>query len=124
MSRMAIDGHCPACGRRSLGVKPSLLRGPTARIECFHPGCPAPGTAATILDDPEIHHIVRFDGASGTFNAQHPLRERVGGLLLDCDIHDEVRRWYADEQGHAFGDTPDGTYRLKRNDESWLWEKL
>lgn len=126
MSRMAVDGFCPMCGCRSLGVEVSVARGPTSIVRCFHPDCPAPEGLSKILMDSEIHHVVRFDEA-GYFNAKHPLRERIGNQLLDCTIHDEVGRWCDDDNPTT------GTWRVKRRDDvegeefnewPYLWEKL
>ena len=112
--------YCPACGKAML-----VLRG--RKLVCEHQGCPRPDAAAKVLSDPEIHHIVKFDGYGNYFAAKHPLRERIDGELLDCAIHDEVTRWRDD------GNPTDGTWRVKRRDDvdgeeynewPYLWEKI
>lgn len=122
MGYVPVVGYCPACGKTELE-----LRKYDGMILCTGHPCPNPGAAFEVLQDPEIHHIVRFDSDSETFNVKHPLRERVDSELLDCDIHDEVLRWAVD------GGSTNGTWRLKRRDDvpgeeanewPWLWEKL
>lgn len=118
MSRFQpVKGFCPACGTRNLHLDHA------DRIVCRDDDCSDPDAAAKILADSEIEHIVRFDD-SGYFNAQHPLRERVDGALLDCAIHDEVCRWYA-----AGGSTAPSTWRVRRAgehdlDANWVWEPI
>lgn len=122
---VSIAGYCPACGGRDTIRAPRHAN--IGVLHCSAEGCPDKMAAAKILSDKEIHHIVRFDDESGTFNAQHPLRERVGQSLLDCAIHEEVLRWVAD------GGPSKGTWRLKDRDAvegeeynewPWLWERL
>lgn len=88
MKHSAVDGFCPMCGCRSLGVEISLIRSPTPIVRCYHPDCPDPEGLSKILMDSEIHHVVRFNEA-GYFNVKHPLRE-IAGELLDCTIHDVI----------------------------------
>jgi hypothetical protein len=112
-----VDGFCPACGRKGLNLRAGGL------LVCVHPDCSAPDTAAKILSDPEIHHIVRFGDGDATFNAQHPLRERAGRSLLDCKIHEEVWRWKID------GNKMEGTWRVKEAgehnlDANYIWERI
>jgi len=120
-----IVGHCPACGQSRLHLTGSGM------IHCLNHDCPQPEAAHKVLSDPEIHHIVRFEGEDeyGVFNAQHPLRERIDGALLDCAIHEEVRRFVAD--GLAGSRPLTGTWRVKRRDDvdgeesnewPYLWE--
>lgn len=103
-----VDGYCPACGSEALYLSFGI---PT----CFQKGCPDPTIIGNLLDDSEIHHIVRFDPNSETFNVKHPLRERVNSELLDCEIHGVIQaqvsdgQIYSDKQWHPV----QGTWRLK-----------
>lgn len=78
---------CPACGRDQLRRKSNGV------LRCTAPECPHPDAAQRVLADPEIEHVVHFDPVSGHFNVLHPLRERVDGELLDCQIHGVVDAW-------------------------------
>lgn len=123
MSRIAVDGFCPVCGKRSLDVEVSLLRGPTPTLQCSYPDCPDPLGITKILADPEIHHIVRFD-EHGFFNVKHPLRERISGELLDCTIHAELQ-----ERVLARVHPLRKKWRVKRAGEhnldcNWIWEEI
>jgi hypothetical protein len=122
----AIQGYCPACGQEDLGHREVPHPDNPARIIgsvfCANPDCLQPAAAHLILEDSEIHHIVRFN-PDDTFNVQHPLRERIDSTLLDCLVHTEVQR------SHATGAPTEGTWRLKKSsdhnlDTNWVWERL
>src|SRR4051812_23669237 len=110
-----VQGHCPACGRPELVALGGVL-------QCNSGTCPQPFTIAKILQDPEIHHIVRFDD-KGFFNCQHPLRERADGQLLDCAIHEAVTEWsepmsfeeHKALEGTSWRIRPAGEHNLDRN---------
>lgn len=72
-----VNGYCPACGNQSLCLS-------DYRLICMAKGCPAPDTAAKVLNDPETEHVVRF-AEHGYFTVRHPLRERAGDLL-ECPM--------------------------------------
>lgn len=123
-----IDGYCPACGQASLFVRngQGVADLSDRHVRCINRECPDSEAAHKVLQDPEIHHIVRFDDR-GYFNVKHPLRERIDSELLDCRIHEEVGRWCDD------GNPADGTWRIKRRDDvlgeeanewPYLWENL
>jgi len=127
-----LDGvFCPACGREDLYFEEGFGTEKGNRILCgYSSDCPRPTAASEILSDPEIHHIVRFDPDSGTFNVKHPLRERIGGELLDCTIHEVVLD--AIEDGRI---EPEGTWELRGiapvyipggpdQEADWDWEPL
>lgn len=126
MSRVAIEGFCPACGRASLAVRVFDIRTPTPRVNCEHPGCPAPDSAARILSDSEIHHIVRFDPDSETFNVKHPLRERVDGELPDCPIHSVIVDMDHPTEGswRLIGHPPVYIPGGPDQEGDWEWEQL
>lgn len=122
----AIQGYCPSCGQEELGHLEKSHPDNPARIIgsvfCANPDCLQPDAAHRILQDPEIHHIVRFN-PDDTFNVQHPLRERIDSTLLDCLVHTEVQR------SSAEGAPTEGTWRLKKAsehnlDRNWVWERL
>lgn len=122
IAKYGIRGYCPACGSGT------LVRDKDGDILCSLPGCPNPYAVTKILSDPEIEHIVRFD-EQGYFNAQHPLRERADGALLDCVIHEAVHE-HTDPMSFAEHRLlHDTTWRVRRASEhnldaNWVWEQL
>jgi hypothetical protein len=140
MARLCdVVGFCPACGEPSLHI----LEG-AGILHCTTADCPRPDTAHLVLAEREIHHIVRFNQEG--WAAKHPLRERVGGELLDCSVMGVVQavvnngqiyagygrepRSYSDDRWHPV----EGTWRL-RFEPTWLedpefggdpfsWERL
>jgi hypothetical protein len=74
-----VAGYCP------MGCGGSLYLSAGGTVLCGRPGCPNPRSVAELLSDAETEHIVEFD--AGTFQLQHPLRERLGGLLFACTLH-------------------------------------
>lgn len=116
-----VEGYCPACGKQAL----NLVGG---KLECFARGCPAPDTAAKVLNDPETEHIVRFD-EHGHFTVRHPLRERAGDLL-ECSMTNVV----VDQMDMGYAPKDPGTYRLVGIPEiitsyvvqepDWAWEEI
>lgn len=103
-----VAGYCPACGTSS------LFLGSGGWVTCSLDKCPNPTAAADVLDEPEIEHIVELGEA--TFSIQHPLRERLNGLLFRCDLHERL----------SACDGPPakpGTYRV-RVGERMHWEAI
>lgn len=123
MSLVGVFAKCPACGSTLyVDVPIGVLQ---VDLICRNKNCPQPDAATKILSDPEIEHIVRFD-EQGYFNAQHPLRERADGALLDCVIHEAVVDWVHDKPRGEFINT---TWRVRRASEhnldaNWVWEQL
>lgn len=75
-----VRGHCPACGVEALFV------GSGGWLTCSVIGCPDPTALANALKDPNIHrHVVTF--ADDGFVVRHPLSERHGTGIEDCDLH-------------------------------------
>jgi len=104
-----VEGYCPACGASSLYLSFSI---PT----CMQKGCPNPTIIGDILDDGEIHHIVRFSDAD--FNVKHPLRERADSELLDCKIHGVIVAWSSSGTSPFDGQPLTGTsWRVKYKPE-------
>jgi hypothetical protein len=124
----AIQGYCPACGQEELGHREVSHNNPAriiGSVFCANPKCPQPEAAHLILQDPEIHHVVRFD-ERGFFNVKHPLLERVEGplSLLTCGIHEVILSECEGEGGPGEGAwrlRPAGEHNLDRN---WVWECL
>lgn len=78
-----VAGYCPmGCGQ-TLFLGEGAFGG--GHVTCSLVGCPDPGAADTLLAERETEHIVRIQGER--FHVQHPLRERVHGDLLICDLH-------------------------------------
>lgn len=77
-----VQGYCPACGQQKLHVHSEV-----GMIHCLNPKCPDSGAANKILQDPEVEHVVTFKG-EGSWVTRHPLKERVGNQLVECEVHD------------------------------------
>jgi hypothetical protein len=74
-----VQGYCP------MGCGQTLFLGTGGHVTCSYIPCPDPTAADTILDDREHEHVV--DLGEQTFTVRHPLRERVGDQILDCQLH-------------------------------------
>lgn len=105
-----VQGYCP------MGCGPTLFVDSTGYIACTAADCEDPAAIAKIPGDRETEHIVAFDRHS--FSTQHPLKERLNGLLFDCEIHDEIR-----DMG---GPPPEGLgrYRVLLADDGLKFEKV
>ena len=67
-----------------------------------------------LLEDAEAEHVVTFEAS--TFTVRHPLRERIGGQLEDCDLH----RYVAALPGPP---VRPGRYRARAQPTGdWSWE--
>lgn len=78
-----IPGYCPACGQHSLHTD---AQGRSASpVHCLNPHCPDKGAAAKILlEGKQRHHIVALK--DGIWTLKHPIRERIGDKLLECEV--------------------------------------
>lgn len=94
-----IKGHCPACGHQLLRRNPV-----TGQVECTHSGCSDPDALHKILAEDEREHIAMFDDR-GFMTLRHPLRERLGDALMQCDVHEHVTY-----RGASY--LPPGRYRV------------
>lgn len=103
-----VAGHCPACGKTCLFV------GDGGLLTCAWSNCPNPAAASELFDDAETEHIVWFDTAE--FTIRHPLRERLGDALLDCDLHHHIA-------GLSGPPVRPGRYRARLVDGRWTWEE-
>ena len=77
-----VHGFCPACGHVALTV------GIDGHITCGHPDCPQPDAVSELLADKETGHVVWL--ADDDFTIRHPLRERLGDELLNCQLHADL----------------------------------
>lgn len=78
-----VKGICPACGRETLGV---IITGGGSFMHCAGIDCPRPTALQEILttcSQPEHVVDLRADG----YSLQHPMIERLDGVLLDrCSL--------------------------------------
>lgn len=75
-----VAGYCP------MGCGETLFLGEGGHVLCSLIECPNPAAVDELLQDRETEHVVSYS-PDGRWNAQHPLRERLNGALLDCPIH-------------------------------------
>lgn len=122
---VAIGGFCPACGGKNTILAPRHAT--LGVLHCSAEGCPDKMAAAKILSEPEIHHVVNFNG-EGYFNVKHPLRERIDDQLLNCEIHDVIIA-----ECQHYGVPGKGPWRIRKRDDvpgeeanewPWLWERI
>lgn len=106
----AVTGYCPmGCGRTL------NLRERDDRIICVWPECPRPDAVHEILAVEEIDHIVVL--AVEDFSMEHPLRERLDGVLFDCPLN----KWLSELDGPPYSP---GRYRVSWDDaEGWCFEE-
>jgi hypothetical protein len=104
--RDILGVYCPACGAQKLHLMQSDV------IHCLAPGCPNPDAAQKILSDPETRDVVEFTGDD--FRILHPLRERIGGSLFDCPVHQALQ--------HMAGppESAPGRYRARLDEDGKL----
>jgi hypothetical protein len=77
-------------------------------ISCRAPDCPDPYAIEKLLSDPETEHISRINHEGEFVSTQHPLRERIDGSLLDCDMITHIVADVANDNAP----TEEGTYRV------------
>lgn len=78
-----VDGYCPSCGQRSLGLNPK-----TRQVECFFGDCADPLVVADFLStwSGDAHYVTfGYDG----WVLEHSLRCRVDGML-DCEHNERL----------------------------------
>lgn len=71
-----------------MGCGQTLFLGAAGYITCGYVECPDPESVSTILDDREAEHAVTLRDTD--FTVKHPLRERIGDALLQCDLHARI----------------------------------
>lgn len=110
---LAIAGRCPACGGQTLtfalGGRPGLLE-----LYCAGVECPRPTALHEILTGySQPDHIV--DLRRGDYSVQHPMVERLDGVLLDACA---LEAWLHQLDGPP---EPLGRYTVSQPDESDDW---
>lgn len=108
-SDRTIAGLCP------MGCGPTLFARAGGHITCSALECPNPTAVDQILADPQMGHIVRTDEFD--FALQHPLSERIGQTLFDC----ELNRFLT---GLATSPQPPGFYYVTGAGDDWFWKFL
>lgn len=110
-----VAGYCP------MGCGQTLMLGEGGFVTCSLLACPDPSAVATILDDGETEHVVKFERS--TFTVRHPLRERLGDRLMACELHNEIAGMIAAVMmdGWHAPDNPDHNFAgdLKPAAEQW-----
>lgn len=102
---MPVLGACPSCGKRSLRAAwgPGKAQ---ASIECGFGDCERPTAVQEVLDgDHPEHHVLH--AYEDTWSIEHPLIERLNGVLFDCPVHQQMR----DEDGPPRGGP--GVYKVR-----------
>lgn len=78
----SIAGYCPmGCGK-------TLFFAEGGHVTCSYVTCPNPGGVDELLHDRETEHIVNFTESGAAI--RHPLRERLGDALLNCELHETL----------------------------------
>lgn len=83
MTGEKVRGYCP------VGCGETLMLGEGGHVTCSWVGCPEPTAVDRIIGDRETEHIVKLDEEG--FDVLHPLRERLGGELFSCTLHEDLR---------------------------------
>jgi len=103
-----LAGYCP------MGCGQTLFVGLGGFITCSYVDCRRPDAVPELLVD-EYEHLVNL--GEGWFSVQHPLRERLDGLLFDCDLH----QWMTSRSGPP--GVP-GLYRVRQVDRRWVFGEV
>lgn len=83
-----------------------------ASIACSVEDCSNPNAVQAVLAEEQHEHRVTF--RSGWWIAQHPLRERVDGSLVDCSLNGWLHASSVD------GDLPhEGEFRAIMTNDEW-----
>jgi hypothetical protein len=107
-----VVGYCP------MGCGETLMLADGGHVTCTYLECPDPCAVDTLLDDRETEHVVTFGGPTEHFTIRHPLRERVGDELLECDLH----QWITALDGPP---AMPGRYRVRKDgDGRYTFESL
>lgn len=111
---MISNASCP------MGCGETLTLDVDLRIICTDEQCPRPLAAGEILSSVEIHHVVHFTAAAWT--ARHPVKERLDGGLMSCQIGSEV-----DEFVRQVGDSSvlvGSTWAVDTSGEDVTWTRI
>lgn len=104
-----VQGYCP------MGCGQTLFLGSGGFVTCSLDVCPNPTALSDIIRERETEHVVELHPEA--FSVQHPLRERLDGLLFDCTLHRDI----------AASDGPPalpGRYRVTTTNVKRYWERL
>jgi len=105
-----VAGTCPACGHRALILHPS------GAIGCNAPDCPRPSAVAELLDA-ERGPIHLVDLRKDCYVIEHPLIERLDGVLFDCPLHRVLEEMDSPP-------SPPSRYEVRLHDEGvWWWTR-
>jgi Family of unknown function (DUF6085) len=104
---LPVAGWCP------MGCGQTLYLGEGGSVTCAS-NCPRPSAVTEILSDPETQHIIVAD--EDGWQGLHPLRERLDGDLLSCDLAGAL----------VTMPPPPGRYRVTRQVRggmvTWRWD--
>lgn len=103
-----VQGYCP------MGCGQTLFLAAGGHITCAYIPCPNPTAVDDILAGPEHEHVITF---GDDFSILHPLRERLAGELLHCELQEycSVAAWPPVRPGR---------YRARGSGSQWTWEEL
>lgn len=79
-----VVGYCP------MGCGETLFLAAGGHVTCSMIGCPNPTAVDDLLGDPMTNHVMTVTKEG--FTLRHPLRERVGGQLENCETFDRIQR--------------------------------
>lgn len=99
-----------------MGCGETLFLSGEGYVCCEGLRCPRHTAPSEILADAETEHIVVL--RERNFDVQHPLRERIGGELFDCELHQYL---------HSLDGPPasPGRYRaVKEHGSRWMFTKV
>lgn len=103
-----LEGYCPrGCGQTLYAEEMNVSN----RIICMGEACDDPVAVNKLLQDSETEHVVRF--SLHDFTVRHPLRERIGDELMDCDAHTECSSLRCPPEGEP------GLYRMYRDQDGY-----
>lgn len=103
-----VKGFCP------MGCGSTLFVASGGYVTCSFIHCPNPTAVSDLLADREVEHVVQFD--EDDFTVRHPLRERLGDALMDCELH----HFIAELDGPPVAL---GRYRASFSNR-WHWTKI
>lgn len=73
------SAYCP------MGCGATIYRSPyNGNLYCLNRHCPRPEAAMEILSEHEQQHLVTFRSDGSFHHLRHPLRERLNGILSEC----------------------------------------
>lgn len=79
-----ITGYCP------MGCGQTLFLGEGGYVTCSMLSCPNPTSVSDLLDDLQTEHVMTVTREG--FTLRHPLRERIGRKLEECEMLDLIHQ--------------------------------